>query len=228
MPAVSVKSLQASAAYLNSVLQGHNPSPNCKFLAERVVSYINIMLSSKKFKIPPMSTRSLTKESLDSGLIDVRNPAGEKPSNTEKVNMTLLETSLSSMVIIVEQIAVIEGFFRSYTSSSWTVRTYVNNDHNENKARALLQDFDEAVDTVLMELATGGAIEHDEDGITMFQLLIKIMNFLLPFLIILFVMVFILEKMHVFDDVQELKTLQKHVNTFILSLLNREVKTKEL
>lgn len=222
MPAVTVKSLQASAAYLQMVLQSHNPSPNCKFLAERVVSHITIMLSSNKFKIPSMSNNSSPKETLDSGLIDVSKPAMQKQSNTDKVNITLLETRLSSMVLISQQIAVIEGFFRSYVSSSWTVRTYVNNDHNEDKARALLSDFDEVVDNVLMELAIGTDTDNDEDGITLFQLLIQIMNFLLPFLIITFVLVFILEKMHVFDDVEGLQKLQKHVNTFIHSLFNQD------
>ena len=224
MPAVSLSSLQASSEYLSKVLNEHSPSPNCKFLAERVVSFISTMLSSGNIPVPSMSTSSSSRESLESKLIDVSNPEERKASNDVKVNSTLLERRLSSLYLVVEQISLIEGFFKSYVSSSWTVRTYVNNEQNEAKAKALLQDFDEAVDKVLLELVMGEKQNDLEEPTTVLQLIIKIMNLLLPFLILLFVIVYVGEKLNLFEDVESLKTLQKHANTFVKNVFKGNAK----
>jgi hypothetical protein len=217
MPSVSVKSLQASSQYLSSVINEHNPSPNCKLLAERVASCIDFMLNNKKFKIPPLShSNASSKETLDSGLIDVSNPARDNSSNIAKVNITLLEKKLASLSPIVDEIATVEKFFRSYLSSSWTVRTYVTNEQNESRAKMLLQDFDCVVDKVLIELVLGAEVEEVQSWSSLlFQTIVSILNFLLPLFILIFVVLFVGEKFHLFDDVEEFKKLQQFLNGLI-------------
>lgn len=211
MPAVSVQSLQASAAFLASVVD-HNPTPHCKLLAERVVSCINIMLTSNNFKISLLV--ACNKESIDSGLIDVSNVTGNTETNSAKANITALEKKLTRVSLIVKQVTEVEVFFRSYMSSSWTVRTYVTNEHNENKAQALLKDFDKAVDTVLMELVMQGARssgqdDDDDSSTTILQKIIFVLNIMLPVLIVIFLIIFVGEKMHLFDDFEVWQRLQQ-------------------
>lgn len=175
------------------------------------------MLNNKKFKIPPLShSNASSKETLDSGLIDVSNPARDNSSNIAKVNITLLEKKLASLSPIVDEIATVEKFFRSYLSSSWTVRTYVTNEQNESRAKMLLQDFDCVVDKVLIELVLGAEVEEVQSWSSLlFQTIVSILNFLLPLFILIFVVLFVGEKFHLFDDVEEFKKLQQFLNGLI-------------
>lgn len=220
MPAVSVKSLQASAAYLTSVVNEHNPSPNCKFLAERVASCINVMLTSNKLAIPPLSpgTRSVRadKESLDSGLIDISNPARDNSNNSEKVNISLLEEKLVNIREIADEITEVEKFFRSYLSSSWTVRTYVTNEQNESRAKELAHEFDKVVDSVLMKLVMDAeCVDGQSWAGFFFQGIVSILNFLLPVFILIFIILFVGEKFQLFDNIEEFKLLQQQLNDLL-------------
>lgn len=217
MPTVSVKSLQASAAYLTSVVNEHNPSPNCKFLAERVASCINIMLTSNKLTLPPQSpgtgSARSDKESLDSGLIDISNPARDNSNNFEKVNISLLEEKLANLWEIAEQITEVEKFFRSYLSSSWTVRTYVTNEQNENRAKELAHEFDRVVDSVMMKLVMDTECDDGQSWAGVFiQGIVSLLNILLPLLILIFIVLFVGEKFQLFDDIEEFKHFQQHLN----------------